>query len=341
MDSRSIILAAAIVFSACATSGGAQPRPDPARPDAIEPEADSFPYPRPVERFAFTSQRQRLELAYIDAKPAVPNGRTVLLLHGKNYSAAAWSETIGALTDRGFRVIAPDQIGWGKSSKPAHYQMSFAQLAHDTRQLLAAPGIERTVVVGHSMGGMLAVRYAVSYPAATERLVLVNPIGLEDYAARIPPRTVDDWYAQELKATPESLRAYQQKAYYDGAWKPEYEVHTQLPAGWTRHPEYPRIAWLSALAYDMILTQPIVAALPRIAMPTLLIIGQRDQTALGRDTAAPEVAKTMGDYPALGRKAQAAIPGAELVELDGLGHVPQVEDFARFMGALGPWIEKP
>ena len=57
-------------------------------------------------------------------------------------------------------------------------------------------------LVGHSMGGMLAVRYAVAYPAATERLVLVNAIGLEDYAALIPLRKVDDWFRQELEQTP-------------------------------------------------------------------------------------------------------------------------------------------
>lgn len=337
MDIR--ILTAALVLTGCASASRSGASASANAPtDAIAPEATSFAYPRPVGTFAFRAQEQDLSMAYIDARPAQPNGRTVLLLHGKNFSASAWASTIDALVGAGFRVIAPDQIGFGKSSKPAHYQFSFAQLAASTRALLTSLGVTSSIVVGHSMGGMLAVRYALDHRAATERLVLVNPIGLEDYAALIPPRSIDDWYRQELAQTPEKIRAYQQKAYYDGAWKPEYEAHTQLLEGWTRHPEYPRIAWLSALTYDMILTQPIVHALPRIAVPTLLIIGQRDKTALGRDSAATEIAKTMGNYPELGKKAQAAIPGAELVELPGLGHVPQVEDFAAFEGALLPWL---
>ena len=184
------------------------------------------------------------------------------------------------------------------------------------------------------MGGMLAVRYAVAYPEATERLVLVDPLGLEDYAALVPPRTVDDWYAQELKQTPENVRAYQRDAYYGGAWTPEYEAHTRLLAGWTRHPQWSRVAWDSALTYDMIFNQPILADLPRIRAPTRLIIGLRDRTALGKASARPEVARTMGDYPRLGKEAQRRIPGAELVELPGVGHVPQVEAFPAFEKAL-------
>jgi pimeloyl-ACP methyl ester carboxylesterase len=305
-----------------------------AQPDAIDPDATTFAYPYPVSFFEFQSQRQPLRMAYIDAAAPQPNGRTVVLLHGKNFGAGDWATTIASLNRAGFRVIAPDQIGFGKSSKPERYQFSFTQLAANTRALLASLGVARSIVVGHSMGGMLAVRYAIAYPEATERLVLVDPIGLEDYAALVPPRTVDDWYAQELKQTPESVRAYQRDAYYGGAWKPEYEEHTRLLAGWTRHPQWWRVAWVSALTYDMIFNQPVVADFPRIRAPTRLIIGLRDRTALGKAFARPEVARTMGDYTRLGKEAQRRIPGADLVELPGIGHVPQVEAFPAFEQAL-------
>lgn len=312
------------------------PAPPPAAPPgAFDPEATTYPYPRPVRFFEITSQRQALRMAYLDVAPeGSPNGKTVLLLHGKNFGAFAWETTIASLARAGFRVIAPDQIGFGKSSKPASYQYSFVQLAENTRALLASLGIARSAVVGHSMGGMLATRYALLHPEATERLLLVNPIGLEDYGALVPARTIDDWFAAELKQTPESIRDYQRKAYYDGAWSPEYERYTELAAGWTRHPEYPRVAWASALTYDMIMTQPVVHDLPRVRVPTRLVIGLRDRTALGRNLVAPEVAATMGDFTKLGRAAKKAIPGAELVELPGVGHVPQVEAFPKWEAAL-------
>lgn len=302
--------------------------------EAFDPDATTFEYPLPVRTFELRSQRQTLRMAYLDAAPAKPNGRVVVLLHGKNFHAGTWSNTIASLQRAGFRVVAPDQLGFGKSSKPEAYQFSFAQLAANTRALLASLGIEKTIVVGHSMGGMLAARYAIAYPEATERLVLVNPIGLEDYATMIPPRTVDDWFAQELKQTPAAVREYQRVAYYDGAWKPEYETYTRLLEGWTRHPEYARVAWNAALTYDMILTQPLVSELPRLRVPTRLIIGTRDRTAIGRPLAPPAVQKTMGDYTQLGKKARALIPNAELVELAGVGHVPHVEAFPAFEQAL-------
>jgi pimeloyl-ACP methyl ester carboxylesterase len=314
--------------------------PAPATEPAYDPDATSFTYPYDVHFFAFESQQQKVRMAYLDVRPREPNGRTVVLLHGKNFNAGDWATTIASLAKAGFRVIAPDQLGFGKSSKPERYQFSFVQLAANTRALLAAVGVERAAVVGHSMGGMLAVRYALAYPERTERLVLVNPIGLEDYGALVPPQTVDMWFARELKQTPETIREYQRTSYYDGAWKPEYEQHTRLLAGWTRHPEYPRVAWDSALTYDMIFTQPVVHELPRVRVPTLLIIGTRDRTALGRSFAAPDVQKTMGDYARLGKAAQKAIRGAELVELPGVGHVPQVEAFPAYDEALSRFVSR-
>ena len=273
------------------------------------------------------------------APSAEPNGRTVLLLHGKNFSAAAWASSIAFLSERGFRVIAPDQIGFGKSSKPTAYQFSFAGLAANTRALLASLGIERCAVVGHSMGGMLATRYALAYPEHTERLVLVNPIGLEDYAALSPYRNLDDWYQDELKLNPDKIREYQKGAYYAGNWNAAYEALAKLQMNMTQHPDYARVAWCSARLYDMIFTQPVVHDLPRLTVPTGLIIGTRDKTALGKPFAKPEVAATMGDYTQLGKRARDAIPGAKLIEIEGVGHIPQVEAPDRYRDALLSLLE--
>ncbi|MFX6040343.1 alpha/beta hydrolase, partial [Acinetobacter baumannii] len=88
--------------------------------------------------------------------------------------------------------------------KPEQYQFSFQQLAANTHALLASLGIEQTILVGHSTGGMLAIRYALSYPQQTRQLVLVDPIGLEDWRAKgVPPVSVDQWYARELGTTAE------------------------------------------------------------------------------------------------------------------------------------------
>jgi pimeloyl-ACP methyl ester carboxylesterase len=341
---RAAALAAAWL-AACAgpaanAPGASQTAPGTQLPDgAIDPDAANYSYPYPVQFFELDSQTQHMRMAYLDVAPAQPNGRTVLLLHGKNFTAAAWASTIALLSERGFRVVAPDQIGFGKSSKPLAYQYSFAQLAKNTRALLASLGVERSVVIGHSMGGMLSARYALSYPAHVERLIMVCPIGLEDYSSLVPYRSVDQTYADELKQTPDKIREYQTKSYYAGQWSPAYEALAKLQMGMTLHPDYARVAWASALTYDMIYTQPIVHELPSLKVPTSLIIGLRDKTAVGRAYAPPEVAAKMGDFTQLGKRARDAIPGAKLVELDGVGHIPQVEAFDRYREALLPLLE--
>jgi len=130
----------------------------PARADApaYGPEIEDFDYAWPVQRFDLDSQRQKLHMSYLDVRPQRPNGRTIVLLHGKNFCAGTWETTIGALGEVGWRVIAPDQIGFCKSSKPERYQYSFQQLAANTHALLEHLGVARIALLGHSTGGMLA-----------------------------------------------------------------------------------------------------------------------------------------------------------------------------------------
>ncbi|HSX84294.1 MAG TPA: alpha/beta hydrolase [Cellvibrio sp.] len=304
-------------------------------PPVYGPRLEGFKYPHPVKIFAFPSQQQSLEMAYMDVQPKQPNGRTLVLMHGKNFCGATWAGTIESLVSAGYRVIAPDQIGFCKSSKPAHYQFSFQQLASNTRALLDSIGINQVTVIGHSMGGMLATRFALMYPQQTEQLVMVNPIGLEDWKTLgVPYRTVDDWYARELKTSAESIRHYQLKTYYAGKWRPEFDQWVDMQAGMYRGKGKEAVAWNSALTADMIMSQPVIYEFPQLKMPVLLLIGEQDNTALGKDAAPPAVQQTLGNYAKLGRAAAQLIPKARLVTFTDLGHSPQIQAPDRFHAAL-------
>ncbi|MDX7951221.1 alpha/beta hydrolase [Lichenihabitans sp. Uapishka_5] len=298
-------------------------------------ELEGFAYPFPVERYRFTSQRQPLQMAYLDVRPTRDTGQVAVLLHGKNFCAATWETTIRALVGAGYRVIAPDQIGFCKSSKPEGYQFTFRQLAENTHDLLASLGVTQPVMVGHSTGGMLAMHYALLYPHDLARLVLVNPIGLEDWSAKgVPPISVERWFARELKTNADAIRRYETTTYYAGHWEPRFEPWVGMLAGLNDGPGKVRVAWNSALLYDMILTEPVVYRLPEIAVPTLLMIGQKDITAIGKDMAPPEVQARLGHYPELGQTAAKAIPGAKLITFPNLGHAPQMQDPDGFDAAL-------
>jgi pimeloyl-ACP methyl ester carboxylesterase len=299
-------------------------------------QLEGFHYPYPLHYFAFDSQGQSLKMGYMDVAPTrAANGHTAVLLHGKNFCGATWETSIKALSDAGYRVVVPDQIGFCTSSKPEGYQYSFQQLADNTRALLASLSIDKAEIIGHSTGGMLAARYGLLYPQATEKLVLVNPIGLEDWKALgVPWRSVDQWYQRELKLNAEGIRKYEQSTYYAGHWKPEYDRWVDMLAGLNKGPGHKRVAWNSALIYDMIFTQPVFYELPNLQMPTVLMIGDADTTAIGSDIASPDVKAKIGHYNVLGKQAAALIPGARLVEFPGKGHAPQMEDPTGFNKVL-------
>lgn len=305
---------------------------------AFDARLSGYDYPYPVHTLELDSQRQTLEMAYMDVRPDQPNGDTVLLLHGKNFSGAYWQTTIERLTEEGYRVVVPDQIGFGKSSKPEHFQYSFQTLADHTRTLLDDLDIDDVTVVGHSMGGMLATRFVLMFPERSESLVLVNPIGLEDWRKYVPWQSVDAWYQGELAKEPADVKQYMTKAYFDGEWKDRYQPLLTLQQGWLRGPDYPRIAWNSALAYDMIFNQPVVYEFHHIEVPTLLIIGTRDRTALGRNRAPEDIRDQLGRYDRLGARTAKAIPNAKLVELEGIGHVPQYEAYDDYIEALTDFL---
>jgi pimeloyl-ACP methyl ester carboxylesterase len=303
---------------------------------AYGPELQGFEYPWPISYFDFTSQGEALRMAYMDVRPTTAaNGKTAVLFHGKNFCAATWQDTIATLIDAGYRVIAVDQIGFCKSSKPPHYQFSFQQLAGNTRALLASLGIARTTIIGHSVGGMLGMRYALLYPDAVEQLVLVNPIGLEDWKAKgVPWQGVDAWYRQELQTTADGIRDYQRSTYYAGTWDAKYEPWVQMLAGLYRGPGHDIVSWDMALVDDMAFTQPVFYEFEQLTVPVLLMIGDKDTTALGKNLAPPAVRAALGNYPALAKAAASRMPKARLVEFPDLGHAPQIQAPDAFHKAL-------
>ncbi|WP_294290952.1 alpha/beta hydrolase [uncultured Chryseobacterium sp.] len=302
-------------------------------------ELTNYQYPFEVHFLQFTSQKNNLKMAYMDVRPKASNGKTIMLLHGKNFNGAYWERTAKELSDKGFRIIIPDQIGFGKSSKPQNYQFSFSQLADNTKAILDELKIDKTIVLGHSMGGMVATRFTLLYPKRVEKLILENPIGLEDYKTFASFQTIDQAYQSELKNTAESYKKYQLTFYYDNKWKDEYQPWLDLIAGWTLHPDYPKVAWDAALTSDMIYNQPVCYEFKNIKVPTLLIIGTRDRTAIGKDRAPKELQPKMGQYQELGKKTQQQISGSKLVEIENVGHLPHIEVYDQFWKALYDFVK--
>jgi pimeloyl-ACP methyl ester carboxylesterase len=320
---------------ALAAAVAPEEKPVDVRPLGIGLEDVAYPYP--VHFLDLTIEGQALRMAYMDVAPtANANGKTVVLLHGKSFSGDYWAETIKLLTGQGYRVVVPDQLGFGKSAKP-DIRYSFDLLARNTKTLLDTLGIKQAAIVGHSFGGMLAVYFARDYPEVTQVLILENPIGLEDYRSAIPPQPLETLFKTEMAQTPATYRAFM-KVFFVG-WPPFAEKCVQQFSRLLQSPEYPRAAMASALTYQMMYEEPIRHEYKFLKMPVLLIIGQDDHSVFFRRYAPPEAIKPLGHWADLGRQAVKDLSDGQLVEVKGAGHISHIEKPAEFQAALTTFLK--
>ncbi len=309
----------------------AAPAEFPLVPANVGSALENYPAPWPVQYFPLTVDGQAVRLAFQDVAPtANATGRTAVLLHGKNFFGDYWRDTAQFLAKNGWRVVIVDQLGFGRSSKP-EIAYSFFTLAANTKALLTHLGISKVVVIAHSMGGMVATRFALMYPETVTRLVLEDPIGMEDYHVKVPAATTDELTTATLAETEEGAMKFHQ-GYYP-QWKPEYAVWAQLQSRAMQGGEGRRVARASALTYQMIYREPVCYEFNLLKCPTLLTVGDQDHAALGKNRVSEEVRATMGQNLELARKVAGLLPaGSKLVVFPGFGHVPHLEtpdDFHR------------
>ena len=238
----------------------------------------------------------------MDIPPSTePNGQTVVLFHGKAFGCYYFRNVIEALTGAGYRVVAPDQIGWGKSPKPdIHY--SFQLLAANTAALLDHLGVGRVAVLGHSTGGMTATRFTLMNPDLVTHLVLEDPLGLADYRTGIPPQSEETPYQHELHWTdPAVIRGYV-AGYFVHPDPKVWEPLARRPG--PRDPQ-PRLPALgpgrgARLPDDLPAAGPL--RISPIAPPVLLIVGAEDHVVPLGQYAPPAEAARLGDFVALVRR---------------------------------------
>ncbi|PTY05934.1 alpha/beta hydrolase [Opitutaceae bacterium EW11] len=333
-----LLLVLACSVSLSSAQPAAETGPDYTEPLGIALEGVEYPYP--VQYYSFILEGQLVRMAYMVVEPAgTPLGRDVVLLHGKNFYGGYWGGPAQALSRAGFRVIIPDQIGFGKSSKP-DVNYSFDLLAETTAKLLDQLGASKVSVVGHSMGGMLAVRFARTFPERTTHLVLEDPIGLEDYRMSIPPQPLSVLMEDEMTMTSaDKIRTFYKN--YVVKWDPSvFEPFVETRTRVTLSGEYPRWAKASARTYQMIYREPVRYEFTALRVPTLLVIGLQDRTVVGKKYAPAGLAAKLGDYAELGKAAARDIPGSELLEIPNVGHIPHLEAPQSFDDALVRFLQK-
>lgn len=294
---------------------GAQEWPDqpPASPPdewgPVSPDLEEIEYPYPVHYLELNRFGQDMRMAYMDVPPAgAGNGQTVVWFHGMNFYGEAYTETINVLREAGFRVVALDQIGFGKSSKPiVPYNFNF--LVSNSKAVLDEIGVDRAAIVGHSMGGMVAARFALHYPEVATHLVLVNQIGLEDARLSRPWSDPGDGYNGPIsrqRAYESALRT--QQNYYPDWYPPQLE-YVRRSFGHMISGDYPHYAQVRSLLGHMIYIDPVVYDWQHIGTKALVVGGEDDELA--------------EDWGALAAHSAEELQDAALILYPGVGHNPQ------------------
>jgi pimeloyl-ACP methyl ester carboxylesterase len=279
---------------------------------ALAAAATAQDYPYPVAYLPLTVYGQDVKMAYMDVRAAgTPNGRTVVLFHGMNFGGFYFGGPIEALRTAGFRVVVPDQIGFGRSSKPI-IPYNFHDMALNTKSLLESLHISKVSVVGHSMGGMLTARFAASYPDLVDRIVICNPIGLTDVRWQQPWRSAQESYKALMARTPE--QAYQSalstiQRYFPDAWKPEYEAYVKILDAPTHAPDWAQVAMVQSIYRQITYLDPVVQDWSHIRAKALVLGGEKDGA----------------NFPAQAKHIADTIPGAQLALIPNVGHVPHIQ----------------
>jgi pimeloyl-ACP methyl ester carboxylesterase len=290
---------------------------------------EGFAYPYPVNMLPLVNDGEQLRMAYMDVAAAQPNGRVVVLLHGRNFPSSYWAPVIKTLNDAGYRVVVPDQIGFGKSSKPWG-ELHFDTLARNTMALLDHLGIARADIVAHSLGGMLGVRIARAYPDRVAHLLLAAPIGLENYRLYVPPTPTEKILESEDKLTADGYRKQLETNY--SLKLPPDQVTPFIDARFNikGSAEYPR--WLRAFvsSAQMIYREPVVHEIPVITEPTLFIMGADDHHAPGRPNAPEAMRPKMGHNAELAEALAAKMQNARAEVIPDAGHLVFLDAPAKF-----------
>lgn len=328
------IIISSLVFSLISTIILADTHPN----QALGIRLEGYRYLYLVNYFPLIIEGKKLQMAYMDVPPSGKSrSQTVVLLHGGLAFGTYWKDTIRFLSNQGFRVIVPDQIGFGKSSKEnIHYGLH--ALAKNTKELLDHLGINHAIIVGHSLGGMLGIRFTLMYPNKVSKLVLEDPLGLEDYRLKIPFKSVDEMYKLSLHPTWESI-LNSHKALY-AHWNKKYTEYALAVYGISLNPQYPKVAFVQSLIYEMLYAEPVIYEFAHIKAPTLLLFGYQDRTAPGKGFASEDVQKTLGDFPNLIKNAASMIPHAKVIGFEDVGHVPHLEATKQFNIRLFEFIAK-
>ena len=320
----SLLTAIAVCAPGLVSAQSAPPPSAPADWGPVSINLEEYAYPYPVEYMNFSVYGEDVRIAYMDVAPTGrANGRMVIFHHGGLYYSWYWADQIRALSEAGYRVIAKDRLGWGKSSKPEiPYSMNL--WASNTARLMDHLGIEQAALVGHSIGGQMVTRFAFLFPERITHLVTVNQVGLTDRRGGrgFQPLTGEVDANPDMDAFYASLLRWAERNYVQ--WQPDYLEHMRIRYGNRLSGDWPQMASVYQLTGHMRNMDTVVNDWQHIETPTLILGGEEDYPTYAEEA----------------RHAASVFPNGEVILIPNVGHNPHEEapetfnsELIRFLGS--------
>jgi pimeloyl-ACP methyl ester carboxylesterase len=256
-------------------------------------------------------------ISYVDLNPEAK--QAVVLVHGLGSNLKFWRYQIDAFAKQGYRVIAPDMLGYGKSSKPASFSYAMPDMAVVLKGLLDASGVKNPILIGHSMGGQTVLSLAIAHPGYAKALVLTAPAGFETFSAREKAWFKRVMTTALIKSTSETgiWNTVARSNFY--RWRDDYRWLVEERVRVRAAQDFDAYAYANVKSVHGLLdTEYTRGNLGRVKTPTLIIFGSADRLIPNRFLHGGPTRDVM-------QVGADGIKGARLVELARCGHTLQMD----------------
>ena len=257
------------------------------------------------------------KLSYVEL--GEEGGRTLVFVHGLGSYLKFWRYQLDEFAEDGYRVLAVDLLGFGRSDKPAGFSYSMEAQAEALAEWLDALGVDKPVLVGHSMGGQTILSHAIQHPDRVGALVLTSPAGFERFSSREKV-----WFKSVFSTT--FVKSASESAIWTNvAWSNFYDFRPELHwlieervrvAG---SPAFDAYAYANVRSVQGLADNDFVRTnLARVKAPTLIVYGDKDRLI-------PNAYLHGGHTRDVMAYGHAHIHGSRLVELPDCGHSVQLD----------------
>ncbi|MFP2904244.1 alpha/beta fold hydrolase [Pyxidicoccus sp. 3LFB2] len=330
-----LLLAAGLSSAGCVRSYGGQPA---LSFHDLDYTSEATKQPWPVKRMPLPRTAAQFgmatvpEVSFVDLPGASPDAKTVVFIHGLGSYLKFWRSQLDAFHQQGYRVVAVDLPGYGKSDKPGSFPYTMEAMADAVREVVDGLQVDKPILAGHSMGGQTSLSYAIRYPDALSALVLVSPAGFEKFSWKEKAWFERVMSTEFIKTAPESAiwGSVRQGNFMN--WRPELEWLIEERVRVAKSPEFDAYAYANVRTVKGLAHNDFVRDnLHHVTVPTLIVYGTDDRLIPNPFLHGGE-ARDIMEYGA------SRIPGAKLVPMKGCGHTVQLDCPARFNEAVLPFL---